>query len=125
MVAGTRLLLGGQSNTADAEHHAARSVELYNAEPPEQRDLGRLGHARLDLAAAQLGGDDLEGAAANINEVLTVAAQRPSDTVSRRLRQLSNALERPRFQTTALALDLRDQIRTVTIPALSDGETYP
>ena len=43
-----------------------------------------------------------------------ITAQRPSETVTRRLGQLANALERPRFQTTSLALDLRDQIRTLT-----------
>jgi hypothetical protein len=119
MVASTRLLLGGQANIADAEHHAANAVDLYEAEPPEQRRLGLLGLARLDLAAAQLGRDDLEAATTNISEVLNVAAQRPSETVTRRLRQLSNALEHPRFQTTALALDLRDQIHTATTrPAL-------
>ncbi|MGH3995756.1 MAG: hypothetical protein ACRDSN_25210, partial [Pseudonocardiaceae bacterium] len=116
VVATTRLLLGGQPNLGDAERHAARAVELYEAEPPEKRSLGHLGQARLNLAAARLGRDDLEGAAADIGEVLTVAALRPSETVTRRLRQLANALERPRFQTTALALDLRDQIRTATHP---------
>jgi hypothetical protein len=125
-VATTRLLLGGQPNIGDAERQAARAVELYQAEPPERRELGRLGHARLGLAAAQLGRDDLEGAAAIIiNEVLTVAAKRPSETITRRLRQLSNALERPRFQTTALALDLRDQIRTATAPVPGDDVTSP
>jgi len=121
MVASARLLLGGQPNYANAETHAGRAVELYEAEPPERRQLGLLGLARLDLAAAQLGRDNLEGAAANIGDVLTVTAQRPSETVTRRLRQVSNALERPRFQTTGLALDLRDQIRAATTPALPSG----
>lgn len=114
MVAGTRLLLGGQPNIGDAERHAARAVELFEADPPERRELGKLGLARLNLAAAQLGRDDLESAATNIEEVLTIVATRPSETVTRRLRQLANSLERPRFQTTALALDLNDQIRTIT-----------
>ena len=48
----------------------------------------------------------------NLGEVLTITAQRPSEAVKRRLGQLANALERPRFQTASLALDLRDQIRT-------------
>ena len=110
--ASTRLLLGGQPNHVDAERFAGQAIELFEADPPEQRSLGELCHARLSLAAAQLGGDNLEGAADNLGEVMTITAQRPSETVKRRLGQLANALERPRFQTTSLALDLRDQLRT-------------
>jgi len=112
LAASTRLLLGGQPNHVDAERFASQAVELFEADPPEQRSLGELCHARLSLAAAQLGGDNLEGAADNLSEVLTITAQRPSETVKRRLGQLANALDRPRFQTTGLALDLRDQLRT-------------
>jgi hypothetical protein len=108
----TRLLLGGEPNHTHAENLASRAVELYEAEPPEKRPLGELCHAQLNLAAAQLGRDNLEGAATNIGRVLTITAQRPSKTVTRRLGQLANALERPRFQTASLALDLRDQLRT-------------
>jgi len=44
-----------------------------------------------------------------------IASRRSSPTVV-------NALERPRFQTTGLALALRDQIRTATTtPALPGG----
>jgi len=107
-----RLLLGGEPNYTHAENLASRAVELYEAEPPQKRPLGELCHAQLNLAAAQLGRDNLENAAANIGAVLTITAQRPSQTVTRRLGQLANALERPRFQTASVALDLRDQIRT-------------
>jgi len=106
------LLLGGQPHYSDAERHASRAIELYEAEPPERRQLGSLCVAQLTLAAAQLAGDNLEGAATNIGNVLSVTVQRPSELVARRLGQLANALERPRFQTTTLALDLRDQLRT-------------
>jgi len=104
--------LGGQPHYSDAERHAGRAIERYEAEPPERRQLGSLCVAQLTLAAAQLAGDNLVGAATNIGDVLSVTAQRPSELVARRLGQLANALERPRFQTAALALDLRDQLRT-------------
>ena len=118
----TRLLLGGQPNYADAERLAGQAAEFHEAEPPAQRSLGDLCHARLSLAAAQLGRDNLEGAATNIGNVLTITAQRPSETVTRRLKQVANALERPRFQTAGLALDLRDQIRTTTTPVAAAGD---
>jgi hypothetical protein len=54
--------------------------------------------------------------------VLTISARRPIDPVSRRLHQVGRALQRPKYQTSALALDLHDQIRaftrTPTDPAL-------
>jgi len=56
---------------------------------------------------------------------LTIATQRRSEPSIRRLAQFCNALEPPRFQTAALALDLRDQIRTATTAsaALPAGNT--
>lgn len=118
----TRLWLGGQPNYTDAERDAAHAVQLYEADPPEQRRLGELCLARLDLAAARLGHDDLDGTATEVQNVLAVAAQRRTDSVARRLDQIAAALQRPRYQTSALALDLHDQIRNFarhsTAPAL-------
>jgi hypothetical protein len=117
-----RLWLGGQNSYTDAECDAAHAVELYEADPPEQRRLGELCLARLDLAAARFGRDDLDGAGKELQSVLAIAAQRRIESVSRRLNQVSRVLERPRYQTSALALDLHDQIRsfscTLPPPAL-------
>jgi hypothetical protein len=109
-----RLWLGGQGSYTDAERDAAHAVELYEADPPEQRRLGELCLARLDLAAARLGRDDLDGSAEQLQIVLAIAATRRIESVSRRLNQLDRALERPKYQTCALALDLHDQIRSFT-----------
>ncbi|MGH4012696.1 MAG: hypothetical protein ACRDSL_01895 [Pseudonocardiaceae bacterium] len=68
----------------------------------------------LDLAAARLGRDDLDGTAEGVQEVLTVAAQRRTDSVARRLNQVARALQRPKYQTSALALNLHDQIHSFT-----------
>lgn len=117
-----RLWLGGRASYTDAERDAERSVQLYEADPPEQRRLGELCLARLDLAVARLGRDDLDGTAEQVENVFAVAARRRTDSVTRRLLHIADALERPRFQTSALALDLRDNIRsftrTPTAPAL-------
>jgi len=105
-----RLWLGDADNLARAERHATDAVRLYLEDPPEQRRLGELSLARLDLAVSRLAQQNLEGAAEQIPEVLAVAKRRRTDSVVRRLRQLASALERPRFESTALALDLRDEI---------------
>ncbi len=109
-----RLLLGGQDSYTNAERDAAHAIELYEADLPEQRRLGELCQTRLDLAAARLGRDDLDGAAEQLQDVLAIAAQRPIEPVSRRLQQVGRVLQRPRYQTNALALDLHDQIRAFT-----------
>ncbi|MGH3811274.1 MAG: hypothetical protein ACRDUV_02305, partial [Pseudonocardiaceae bacterium] len=109
-----RLWLGGQHSYADAERDAAHAVELYEADPLEQRRLGELCLARVDLAAARLGRDDLDGAAEQLQRVLAIATQRRTDSVARRLNQEGRALQRPRYQTCTLALDLHDQIRNFT-----------
>jgi hypothetical protein len=107
-----RLWLGDPDNLARAERLAVDAVEAYLAEPPEERRLGELSLARLDLAVARLAQENLEGAAEQIPEVLAVARRRRTDSVVRRLRQLAAALQRPRFSSAALALDLRDEITT-------------
>lgn len=109
-----RLWLGGQDSYTDAERDAAHALELYEADPPEKRRLGEICLARLDLTAARLGQDDLNGAAEQLQDVLAISAQRLIDPVSRRLHQVGRALQRPRYQTSALALDLHDQIRGFT-----------
>lgn len=107
-----RLWLGGQDGYADAERDAVHAVDLYAADPPEQRRLGELCLARLDLAAARLGRDDLDGAADQLRDVLAIATQRRIESVMRRLHQVGRTLQRPKYQTCALALDLHDQIHS-------------
>jgi hypothetical protein len=80
-----RLWLGGQDGYTDAERDAAHAVELYEADPPEQRRLGEICLARLDLTATRLGQDDLDGAAEQLQNVLAISAQRPIEPVSRRV----------------------------------------
>lgn len=109
-----RLWLGGQDSYTEAERDAAYAIELYKADPPEQRRLGELCLARLDLAVARLGRDDLDGAAEQLQDVLAIAVQRRTDSVARRLHQVGRTLQRPKYQTSALALDLYDQIHSFT-----------
>jgi hypothetical protein len=105
-----RLWLGDQPNLVLAERLAADAIELYQQDPPELRRIGELSLARLDLAVARLAQHNLEGAADEVEEVLSMASRRRTDSVVRRLRQVASALRRPKFQTSALAIDLRDQI---------------
>ncbi|MDQ3154126.1 MAG: hypothetical protein M3R63_21225 [Actinomycetota bacterium] len=46
--------------------------------------------------------------------MLAIAAQRRIESVARRLHQVGRTLQRPKYQTSALALDLHDQIHSFT-----------
>ncbi len=50
--ASARLWLGGQDGASLAESDADHAVRLYEQDPPEQRRIGELNLARLDLATA-------------------------------------------------------------------------
>ncbi|MFR9728408.1 hypothetical protein ACL03H_04200 [Saccharopolyspora sp. MS10] len=104
------LWLGDRANLHQAERAATEAVRLYDQEPSQHRRLGELSLARLDLAMARLGRDDLEGTAEQVRAVLEVAERRRTDSVVRRLRQLVQLLQRPHLRTTALALELREQV---------------
>jgi hypothetical protein len=84
MTASARLLLGGDVNLTKPKHWRARLSNSIKPNRPERQQLGLLCLAQLRLTAAQLGADNLEGAAANLGDTLTIIAQRPSETVSNR-----------------------------------------
>src|SRR5207244_2645058 len=85
---------------------AARAYGRMRDGTSTEATLRRAERARDEVS----GEDDPEGAAEQIPEVLAVARRRRTDSVVRRLRQLASALQRPRFESATLALDLRDEI---------------
>jgi hypothetical protein len=123
--AGTaRLWLGGKEALALAEADAHRSVVAYEQAPAEDRRLGELNLARLDLATARLR-TDMNGTAEQVRAVLDVSAHRPTDSVARRLRQVAAALNQRPYESSRLAADLRHEIAArvdhAAVPALGAG----
>jgi hypothetical protein len=120
-----RVWLGDDYQQAAADAQAA--ITLYLNDPPPERRLGELCLARLDLAAALLGRNDLEGASEQLLEVMAISSRRRTSVINRRLRQLSSALEQPRFATTTLGSDTREQISHYSavslVPALPQEST--
>jgi hypothetical protein len=121
----THLWIGGPEAHREAERSAEAAVRAYQEDPPERRRIGEMSLARLDLATARLVGQDLDGTAEQVQEVLEVGARRRIESVARRLGEVAIVLERPQYQNTGPALDLHDQItdylRTVSVPALPPG----
>jgi hypothetical protein len=80
-------------------------VRLYEQDPPEQRRLGELNHARLDLATARLARGHLDGFAKAVRTVHDTAKHRPIESVTRRLRQVDALLgQRGPSSTFCLAM---------------------
>ncbi|MEV6595496.1 hypothetical protein AB0M36_01375 [Actinoplanes sp. NPDC051346] len=131
-----RLWLGDPGAIAQAEHDARNAVEAYESARPEDRRLGEENLARLDLAVALLYAPneestsrrlpDLDGAAIEVRAVLEVSARRPTDSVTRRLRQVGVTLNQPRYRGSQLANDLKAEITARTdqlsLPALPAGQ---
>ncbi len=72
--------------------------------------IGEMSLARLDFAIAGIAQSDLDAAAEQVELVLDIGGQRRTESIARRLLQLSAALERPHLQTSALAISLRERI---------------
>ncbi|MGW3185013.1 hypothetical protein ACWDD9_37640 [Kitasatospora sp. NPDC001119] len=106
----THLWLGGDANNREAAAMAEESVALYESDPPETRRLGEMSLARMDLALAELAGDEIEGAAHQIDAVIAVASKRPTESVSRRLDQFARRLAVSPARTSPIGLSLQDGI---------------
>jgi hypothetical protein len=117
------LWLGDAAAIRQARKEAELAIEQYEQDPPEYRRLGELNLARLDLATARIALGDVEGMTEQVRLVLGVAGRRPTDSVARRLRQVAEALGRPRFVSQPVVQSLREEIAAYTkrtaIPAIS------
>ncbi|WP_372404555.1 hypothetical protein [Streptomyces luteireticuli] len=108
----THLWLGRNGNLRQAETFAEEAVALFEDAPPAQRRLGELSLARMDLAAARLLRNEVEGAVEQVHTVLAIAHRRPTESVARRLEQFTRRLALHPAATTPLALGLTDAVRS-------------
>ncbi len=97
-------------NAAQAERPAQQAVAEYLRGPAYERSYGDLALARLDIAAARLAGNDLDGVRDILGEVLRLDAPHRIAPLSASLHTLGEGLRAPRFARVALARDIREQI---------------
>jgi hypothetical protein len=107
-----RLWLGAVDAARQAERDASQSVRSYEAADSDHRRLGELSLARLDVAAAHLATNQVDGLLPEVRAVLRTVEERPTDSVTRRLRQLDAALSRPRYGDNVVVQSLRDEMRS-------------
>lgn len=97
-------------HAAQAERPAAQAVAGYLAGPAHERSYGDLALARLDIAAARLAANDLDGVRDVVGDVLRLDAPHRIAPLAGSLRALGEGLRSPRYARVALARDIRDQI---------------
>ncbi|MEU0686768.1 XRE family transcriptional regulator [Streptomyces uncialis] len=111
--AGTTLLtVGGREQVQLAITASNRAVELYQAGPEGDRSPGDLHAAHLDLATAYLASGEVEGADAELSEVL--GAEEYTASITIRLRNLATLLSSGPYRDTRSVLGLRERVREMT-----------
>lgn len=83
---------------------------MFEAAPPEQRRLGEMSLARMDLAMARLSRGDLDGAALQVYDVLGVNARRGTESVRKRLGQFGRHLTLHPAGSAPAAIAMREAI---------------
>ncbi|ANW18865.1 hypothetical protein [Streptomyces clavuligerus] len=105
-----QLWLGGRQQLADAEAAAAEAVRGFESALPEQRRLGEMSLARLDLATARMGRGDLEGAAVQVHDVMVVNSRRGTESVRKRLAQFARRLAGHPGARSPMAVGLQEAL---------------
>jgi hypothetical protein len=106
----THLWLGGREHLGDAEAAADEAVTMFEAAAPEQRRLGEMSLARMDLAMARMGRGDLDGAAHQVHAVLQVNARRGTESVRKRLGHFTRNLAVHPGANAPMAIGLREAL---------------
>lgn len=83
---------------------------MFEAASPEQRRLGEMSLARMDLATARLSRGDLDGAALQIYDVLGVNARRRTESVRKRVEQFGRHLALHPAGATPAGIAMREAI---------------
>jgi hypothetical protein len=106
-VAATHLALG---DTKSAAHHARAALALYETGPQEQRAVGGIHGARVDLGIAHAMGGDLDASLEAVAPTLRLQPEHRTHRLITRLRRLHDRLTSPRYQGSTQAEHLKDHI---------------
>ncbi|WP_233625182.1 hypothetical protein [Actinoplanes sp. ATCC 53533] len=101
--------LGGEENWARAADDAQTAITLLTADPAACSEFRAAAH--IDLAAARLAGDHLEGAAEALAPVLNLPVELRTAPVAGRAASIATTIAKARFDAVPQAALLRDQLR--------------
>ncbi|MGH3567387.1 MAG: hypothetical protein ACRDRH_15410 [Pseudonocardia sp.] len=105
-----RLSLGGEANFRLAATEAEEALELLAAAPAREQSAELIAAAQLDLIAAQLALNDLDGADAHAQTVLQLPSENRTVPIIGRMAKIDQTLADEAFENVTLASDLREQI---------------
>jgi hypothetical protein len=116
---GTTYLALGQS--AQAADRAQATLALYESGPSEQRAVGGIHGARVDLAIAHAMGADLDAVLDAVATTLDLGAEHRTNRLNARLHQLRGHLAVPRFRGSLQAGRLANGIEEFMATASSSS----
>jgi hypothetical protein len=105
-----RLSLGGEANFRLAATAAEEALELLAAAPEREQSVELIAAAQLDLIAAQLALNDLDGANAHAQTVLQLPSENRTVPIIGRMAKINQTLADEAFENVTSASDLREQI---------------
>ncbi|MEU1945103.1 hypothetical protein ACWDHW_03270 [Streptomyces melanosporofaciens] len=115
----THLALGGPAHIQQAIACAGTAIRLYRDAENDDRSVGDLFAAHLDLARGHLLLGDLDGTEAMLAFVLDAPPERISASIVRRLIALRRELGGPQYGGAAQAADLRERLQYTAVLAAS------
>ncbi|GLZ76752.1 hypothetical protein Afil01_15590 [Actinorhabdospora filicis] len=104
----------------DGDHaalSAQQAIAMYERTPVEQRRFGVLAGASMDLAAARILRDELDGVRDALEPALGLDPARRTARLTERLGGIRGRLASPRFKKSRAAVDLRETIDAFTAGA--------
>lgn len=112
--AGSTLSLVGRHT--DAEKAAREAISRYEAGSPIDRSYGDEALARIDVAAARLAEDDLDGMRESLAPVLQLPIEQRIRQISDGLSRVKRALALPRYACSASTIELTEHIADFAAP---------
>ncbi|MFF3497978.1 hypothetical protein [Streptomyces sp. NPDC003247] len=119
----THLALGGPEHVRQAIAGADTAIRLYRSAEDDDRSVGDLFAAHVDLARAHLLLGDLDGTEAMLGFVLGSEPERMSAGIVRRLIALGRELSGPQYGGAAQAAHLRERLQHTA--ALASPAAHP
>ncbi|MFE4669357.1 helix-turn-helix domain-containing protein [Streptomyces sp. NPDC056716] len=121
----TNLAVGGRDHVQQAMVSAETAIRLYRSADDDDRSVGDLFAAHVDLARGQLLLGDLDGTEAMLGFVLASPPERMSASIVRRLRALGQELSAPQYGGAAQATHLRERLQHTAFLAASSAAHPP
>ncbi|NYT96186.1 hypothetical protein [Salinispora sp. H7-4] len=105
-----RLALGGKTNFERAASEATHALELFAAQPDLEQCPEFFAAAQVDLVAAHLALNDLDGAQEHLQPIFSLPTESRTLPVIKRMKATDRTLTSQTFAKSALAAELRERI---------------